>query len=164
MQTLPLLLPEQMACLEELSSRKRVFEKLAELLTQQQTSLGAEAVFEALTNREAGKHCTTLGNGIAIPHACLNISAPLISVVALAQGIKMDTPDKNPVQIFLAIIVPNQDSGELYRATISQLAILLTQPSLIENLLLHNQTHETLLTYLNKALQPLQLHNAMLAA
>jgi PTS system nitrogen regulatory IIA component len=162
MQTLPLLLPEQIACLEELSSRKRVFEKLAELLTQQQTLLGAEAVFEALTNREK-LGSTTLGNGIAIPHACLNISAPLMAVVALVQGVKMDTPDKKPVQIFLAIIVPDQDN-ELYRATISQLAILLTQPSLIENLPLHNQTHETLLTYLNKALQPLQLPNARLAA
>lgn len=52
MQTVPLLLPAQVACFEELSSRKRVFEKLAELLTQQQPTLGIEEVLEALTNRE----------------------------------------------------------------------------------------------------------------
>ena len=162
MQTVPLLLPEQIACLEELSSRKRVFEKLAELLTQQQTSLGIEEVLEALTNREK-LGSTTLGNGIAIPHACLNIPTPLMALVALEQGVKMDTPDKKPVQIFLAIIVPSQDS-ETYRTIISQLANLLTQPSLIENLSSHSHNREALLTYLNTALKPLQLNNAMLAA
>ena len=162
MQTVPLLLPEQIACFEELSSRKRVFEKLAELLTQQQASLGVEDMLEALTNREK-LGSTTLGNGMAIPHACLNIPTPLIAIVALEQGVKMDTPDKKPVQLFLAIIVPSQAS-DTYRSIISQLASLLTQPSLIENLPLYSQTSEALLTYLNTALQPLQLDHAMLAA
>ena len=162
MQTVPLLLPEQVACFEELSSRKRVFEKLAELLTQQQPTLEIEEVLEALTNREK-LGSTTLGNGMAIPHACLNIPTPLIAVVALAQGVKMDTPDKKPVQLFLAIIVPSQAS-DAYRSIISQLASLLTQPSLVENLPLHSQTRDALLTYLNTALQPLQLDHAMLAA
>lgn len=162
MQTVPLLLPAQVACFEELSSRKRVFEKLAELLTQQQPTLGIEEVLEALTNREK-LGSTTLGNGIAIPHACLNIPTPLMALVVLEQGVKMDTPDKKPVQIFLAIIVPTQGS-DAYRTIISQLASLLTQPSLIENLPLHSHTSEALLSYLNTALQPLQLDNAMLAA
>ena len=162
MQTVPLLLPEQIACLEELSSRKRVFEKLAELLTQQQPALGIEEVLEALTNREK-LGSTTLGNGIAIPHACLNIPTPLMALVVLEQGVKMDTPDKKPVQIFLAIIVPSQAS-DTYRSIISQLASLLTQPSLIENLPLGSKTSDALLAYLNSALQPLQSNNAMLAA
>ena len=162
MQTIPLLTAERMACLDELSSRKRVFEKLAELLTHNQTQLSIEQVFEALTSREK-LGSTTLGNGIAIPHACLDIAQPLIALLLLTQGVKMDTPDKKPVQIFLAILVPNQHS-ELYAGTISQLANLLTQPSLIEQLHTNADNIEALLTYLTAALQPLQTDDAMLAA
>jgi len=74
-------------------------------------------IFRALSRREqAGS--TALGGGFAIPHARIpGIDQPLTMLVRARQAIEFDAPDRAPVNLVLAIVVPahgdTQDHLEL---------------------------------------------------
>ncbi len=127
-----LLTLDRIACEWELSSRKRVFERLSDMLARCQTGLGSEAIFNALTNREK-LGSTALGNGIAIPHACLPILEPCGALLRVEEGVKMDAPDKKPVQLFMAILVPTTQASRFSRF-IPELTLTLLNKTLSENL------------------------------
>lgn len=127
-----LLSSERIACKPDVSSKKRAFEQLADMLATGQNTLGAEAIFDALTNREK-LGSTAIGNGVAIPHACMSVHQPRGALLLLEEGIKMDAPDKKPVQLFMAILVPVNQAPD-YSELITQLTSTLMQKSLIEQI------------------------------
>ncbi len=139
MDIVTLLSMDRITCATEVSSRKRAFETLAELLSREDSAVGFnyEAIFDALVAREK-LGSTTLGNGIAIPHACLSIPYPKAALLTVEEGIKMDTPDKKPVHLLLALLVPN-DASDAYRPLLGELAMTLNQKSLYGKIL---QCHE----------------------
>ncbi|MBU0654955.1 MAG: PTS sugar transporter subunit IIA [Gammaproteobacteria bacterium] len=146
-----LLSPERIACETEVSSKKRAFERLAEMLASDQTELEPEAIFDALINREK-LGSTTLGNGVAIPHACRPIHSPRGALLLLQDGIKMDTPDKKPVQLFMAILVPTEEQNG-HTHLITELTSILLQKSMLEQI---SQFHEpkTVMDYLVTLFNP----------
>lgn len=131
MDIVTLLSPDRIHRKQEVSSKKRAFEVLADLLAKgqldplTQSSLSPETIFDALLNREK-LGSTTLGNGIAIPHACLSITTPVAALLLVDEGLKMDTPDKKPVRAFLAILVPEAEAS-IYSASMTELAMELTR-------------------------------------
>lgn len=127
-----LLAPERIACEMEVSSKKRAFEQISALLATGHAGLDAEAIFDALINREK-LGSTAIGNGVAIPHACLSVPQPIGALLLLEDGIKMDTPDKKPVQLFMAILAPASEAPD-YSELITQLTGTLLQKSLIEQI------------------------------
>ncbi|QLQ30857.1 MAG: PTS sugar transporter subunit IIA [Candidatus Thiothrix singaporensis] len=127
-----LLSPERIRCETEVSSKKRAFELLSALLATGSEGLDADAIFDALINREK-LGSTTIGNGVAIPHACLPISQAIGALLLLEDGIKMDAPDKKPVQLFLAILAPSNQAPD-YSDLITHLTNALLQKSLIEHI------------------------------
>ncbi len=132
MDIISLLAPERIACEAEVSSKKRAFERLAEMLASDQTDLSFENIFEALINREK-LGSTTLGNGVAIPHASLSVQQPRGALLLLEDGIKMDAPDKKPVQLLLAILVPTGgESG--YSGLITELTGTLLHKPMLEQI------------------------------
>ncbi|EIJ33830.1 PTS sugar transporter subunit IIA [Thiothrix nivea] len=131
-----LLSPERVSCETEVSSKKRAFEQLAALLVTGYAGLEAETIFHALINREK-LGSTAIGNGVAIPHACLPIPQPLGALLVLEDGIKMDAPDKKPVQLFLAILAPANEAPN-YSELITRLTGTLLQKSLIEQMCRYN--------------------------
>ncbi|QQZ30007.1 PTS transporter subunit EIIA [Thiothrix subterranea] len=137
-----LLSPTRIACKPDVSSKKRAFEQLATMLAADQASLEAEAIFDALTNREK-LGSTAIGNGVAIPHACMSIQQPCGALLLLEDGVKMDTPDKKPVQLFMAILVPANQAPD-YSELITQLTSTLMQKSLIEQICCHHDTQTVL--------------------
>ncbi len=137
-----LLSPTRIACKFEVSSKKRAFEQLANMLAADQASLGAEAIFDALTNREK-LGSTAIGNGVAIPHACMSVHQPCGALLLLEDGVKMDAPDKKPVQLFMAILVPANQAPD-YSELITQLTGILMQKSLIEQLCCYHDAQTVL--------------------
>jgi PTS system nitrogen regulatory IIA component len=127
-----LLSPARIACEAEISSKKRAFERLAAMLASAEEGLGAADIFDALTNREK-LGCTAIGNGAAIPHACMSVRQPRGALLLMEEGIKMDAPDKKPVQLFMAILVPSSSAPD-YSDLITQLTGTLLQKSLIEHI------------------------------
>lgn len=135
MDIVTLLSTDRIECESELSSKKRAFEKLAELLSHEGSEDGFEneAVFNALIAREK-LGSTALGNGIVLPHASLNVAYAKAALLLLDESIDMDTPDKKPVHLLLALIVP-KDQTETYQPLLSELAIVLNRKGLVKTLL-----------------------------
>lgn len=104
----PLLTPERFKIIKKSDSKKRVIEILAELLATKQTE--KNIIFDALIAREKLGN-TVLANGIAIPRARLDVNEPRAALVFLKKGIKLNSPDRKPTQIFLALLIPEKDSS-----------------------------------------------------
>lgn len=151
MDILSLFSPERIACETEVSSKKRAIERLATMLANAQSGISTKTVFDALINREK-LGSTTLGNGVAIPHACLPISNPSAALLLLQEGIGMDAPDKKPVQLFVALLVPNNRESS-HADLITELAGVLQHKSTMEQL---EQLHSpsSLMDYLTVLFSP----------
>ena len=93
-------------------SKKRALEELGNLITQDQTQLNANEIFDSLLSRER-LGSTGVGYGVAIPHGriknCKQITGALIQ---LNQGVDFDAMDNQPVDIMFALIVPEESTDE----------------------------------------------------
>lgn len=146
-----LLSPERMAREAEVSSKKRAFEILARLLAQGLDELGADVIFNALTNREK-LGSTAVGNGVTIPHACLPLSLPRAALLVVDEGIRMDTPDKKPVHILMALLVP-ADEVDLHTHLLTDLTHLLANKELCEQVC-HFRNSQSMLNYFSTVTLP----------
>lgn len=73
------------------------------------TGVDEKTLLEKLLMRER-LGSTALGHGVAIPHAVLDeISRPAASLTRLSQGIDFDSPDYEPVDLFLTILWPQEN-------------------------------------------------------
>ena len=127
-----LLSPERTLFVQELESKKRVFDTLATLLTKKQKQLDKDTIFDYLIEREK-LGSTTLGGGIAIPRAKAPISKPYAALLVLKQGIKLETPDKKPVTVFLVLLLP-ESTSDLYSQMIANLMLKLSSRPVAEEL------------------------------
>ena len=115
----------------ECTSQKRALETLAELLAAgndgDTPAPGAGAIFEALSAREK-LGSTGLGHGVAIPHGRLaGLDAPRVAVLRLGNGIDFDAMDHEPVDILIALVVP-ESATSAHLDLLAQLARGLSQP------------------------------------
>jgi PTS system nitrogen regulatory IIA component len=112
--------------LPEISSKKRVFEILGELLTKNLDSLDATQVSEQLIARER-LGTTALGEGVAIPHCRMeNISEIQSAVIKLENPVDFDAPDGMDVSIIVALLVPNEATDD-HLQLLGQLAEFLSK-------------------------------------
>jgi len=127
-----ILSPERTLFVQELESKKRIFDTLAALLYKKQNLLDQDIIFDSLIEREK-LGSTSLGGGIALPRAQTPISKPYAALLVLKQGIALETPDKKPVSVFLAILLP-EASPEYYSEMISNLIMKISSRSVSEEL------------------------------
>ncbi len=119
-----ILTPERIRLEDTTSSKKRALEILSEMLAQgTREASSAAAIFEALNRRER-LGSTGLGHGVAIPHGRIaGIPQAIGAVLRLRQGIDYDAPDRQPVDILFALLVPEQSTDE-HLELLSQLAAM----------------------------------------
>lgn len=134
MQTLAqLLTPERTACKVPGLSKKRLFETIARIISEDQLSLPYELVFDQLLAREK-LGSTGLGNGIAIPHCRVgNCTQPMGSLITLAEPIDFDAPDNQPVDLVFALLVPD-GAHQQHLDTLAGIARLFSQGEFCERL------------------------------
>lgn len=118
------------------SSKKRVFENVANFIASKVPGVDGEALFESLTARER-LGSTAIGKGMAIPH-CRNgqIDKSLIALVKLEQAIEFDAPDEQPVDVLFVLLVPENCHKE-------HLQILSDIAKLIDNAEFRNQVRKS---------------------
>ncbi|HGG58303.1 MAG TPA: PTS sugar transporter subunit IIA, partial [Gammaproteobacteria bacterium] len=119
-----LISPEAVAGLESVSSKKRSLEQLAALLVDVNPQLRPAEVFDALMERER-LGSTALGKGVAIPHARLpDLDRASIAIIKMDKGIDFDAPDGRPVDVLVALVVPDEANEEHLRilASLAELA------------------------------------------
>ena len=110
----------------EISSKKRLFECVAQLFAEQ-SGLSQTEVFDCLIARER-LGSTALGQGVAMPHG-----RHAGAFVRLKEPIEFDAPDNKPVSLVFVLLVPEAATGE-HLALLSHLARLFNEKSVREAL------------------------------
>ena len=88
------------------TSRKRLFEFIAELSSNGLSGITEDCILKTITERER-LGSTGLGRGIAVPHGRIEkLDNPVISVVRLSRPIDYDAPDGQPVWLAVGLLVP----------------------------------------------------------
>jgi len=122
------LVREDQVCLDTgITSKKRALERLSELLVGDDAGPPANLVFDALSARER-LGSTGLGHGVAIPHGRMaEIDTPRVALLRLEQGVDFEAIDHEPVDILIALVVPEESTSE-HLELLAQLARALSQP------------------------------------
>lgn len=128
-----LLTPERTACQVPGLSKKRLFETLARIISEDQLSLSYEEVFAQLIAREK-LGSTGLGRGIAIPHCRIgNCTQPVGTLITLAEAIDFDAPDNQPVDLVFALLVPDE-AHQQHLDTLAEIARTFSESDYCERL------------------------------
>ncbi|CAK0741149.1 nitrogen PTS system EIIA component [Gammaproteobacteria bacterium] len=127
------LKPERIVTGARASSKRRVLELLAELLAKDNQGFDSCQILEGLFEREC-LGGTGLGNGIALPHSRIKGGERIVGAfLQLAQGISFEAIDNEKVDLFFALLVPDQASNE-YLLIISRLARMFSDPQFRQRL------------------------------
>lgn len=128
-----LLTPERIVCTAEVSSKKRALEMLSELLASSSAELVEGEIFDSLLSRER-LGSTGLGHGVAIPHGRVTgIDNAVAAMLKLDRGVDYDAPDREPVDILFALLVP-QESTDEHLQILASLARMFADPSTLARL------------------------------
>ena len=108
-------------------SRKRVLETISRQVASELDDVGAMNIFDLFIARER-LGSTAIGHGVAIPHIRFAaLDQPMAVVCQLTQPIDYDAKDGQAVDLFFALLVP-EDADSSHLAILSQVADLLSDP------------------------------------
>ena len=115
------------------SSKKRVLEEAAALLSSTIPDIEQEAVYERLLERER-LGSTGVGHGVALPHARIDgLQRAYGAFLQLADGVDYDAIDDAAVDLVFALVVPLEATEEHLRL-LAQLAAIFSDESLCTRL------------------------------
>jgi PTS system nitrogen regulatory IIA component len=90
----------------DVSSKKRAFEQ-AGLLFENNCGIARSTVSDNLFARER-LGSTGLGHGVAVPHGRIKgLKSPLAAFVRLAEPIPFESPDGEPVNLLIFLLIPD---------------------------------------------------------
>lgn len=143
-----LLSPDATFVCDNISSKKKMLEKVSEIMAQSINSKSKD-IFESLLMRER-LGTTALGDGVAIPHgrvaSCQDVTAVFI---LLESPIDYDAPDGKQVDIVFAIMVPEAAHAE-HLKHLAKIAEILSNPKILSQVR-HAHCSEALYEILEKA-------------
>ena len=110
-------------CLVSIHSKKRILEEVCSIAVNKISGLDQHQLLESLMTRER-MGSTGIGNGIAIPHGRIQSDQQVVAVlITTEQPIEFDAIDNRPVDIFIALFVP-EDCCEEHLSTLQSIAQL----------------------------------------
>ena len=97
-------------CAVQCNSKKRILEIIADIAAKQNENIDQATVLNSLMARER-MGSTGIGNGIALPHGRLaGLEQVIAIVVTSTPAIDFDALDEKPVDIFFALLVPEEQT------------------------------------------------------
>lgn len=115
-----ILLPANVVLGLEVSSKKRAFEQ-AGLIFENNCGIARSVVSENLFARER-LGSTGLGHGVAVPHGRIkDLKTPLAAFVRLAEPIPFESPDGQPVNLLIFLLMPANVTQQ-HLETLSEIA------------------------------------------
>ena len=94
------------------SSKKRILDDLAKLISEDQPCLDSVDVFRKLIEREK-LGSTGIGHGVAIPHCRVpNCTGIIGYLLTLDEAIDFESIDREPVDILFALVVPEEANDQ----------------------------------------------------
>ena len=125
----------------QLSSKKRLMEKIATLLLQSREQLDRKTVLQTLIERER-LGSTGIGNGVALPHGRINGLDDVIGAVAvLTTPLEYDSVDNKPIKLAFGLLVPAQ-ANEQHLKILAHLARLFSDDALRTQLFSATNNHD----------------------
>lgn len=133
MQLIDILAPDRVLADVRSSSKKRLLEQAAALLAGDAGREIERQVFQALIAREH-LGSTGLGQGVAIPHGRVGADVqPTAAFLRLKQAVEFDAPDGEPVDLVLALMVPEHFTDQ-HLSLLAQVAELFSHAEVIADL------------------------------
>jgi PTS system nitrogen regulatory IIA component len=97
-------------CAVQCNSKKRILEIIADIAAKNNEHIEQSTVLNSLLARER-MGSTGIGNGIALPHGRLAGLDRVIAIVVTSNpAIDFDALDEKPVDIFFALLVPEEQT------------------------------------------------------
>lgn len=97
-------------CVVQCNSKKRILEIIADIAAKNNENIDGATVLNSLMSRER-MGSTGIGNGIALPHGRLaGLDRVIAIVVTSTPAIDFDAIDEKPVDIFFALLVPEEQT------------------------------------------------------
>ncbi len=97
-------------CAVQCNSKKRILEIIADIAAKNNDNIDQATVLNSLMSRER-MGSTGIGNGIALPHGRLpGLEKVIAIVVTSTPAIDFDALDEKPVDIFFALLVPEEQT------------------------------------------------------
>jgi PTS system nitrogen regulatory IIA component len=143
-----LLSPDRVVCCDDIGSKKRLLEELAELLGSSSQQLPQQEIYDSLLNRER-LGSTGLGKGVALPHGRLaSLAEPVCAFIKVDPAVDFDAADGQPVDLVFSLLVP-EDSTEEHLQVLSTIAEIFSNPGIC-TALRQCQSDKCLLDLLNQ--------------
>jgi PTS system nitrogen regulatory IIA component len=118
-------------CAVQCNSKKRILEIIADIAAKQNENIDQATVLNSLMARER-MGSTGIGNGIALPHGRLaGLEKVIAIVVTSTPAIDFDALDEKPVDIFFALLVPEEQT-EGHLQTLATVAVKLSDKETIK--------------------------------
>jgi len=96
----------------DVSSRKKLLEEMARLLTLPLQDTKEKTIYHYLLEREKLGN-TGIGNGVALPHSrCKQTEEAVIAIITLEDPIDYDSLDRQPVDIAFGLLVPEETNQQ----------------------------------------------------
>ena len=115
--------PQRVICKAHAASRKRVLETIADNVAAQDPNTSAHEIFDGLLARER-LGSTSIGDGVAIPHCRQPIARIQICLVTTEVEVEYEATDGQAVDIFFALIVP-EDEHQMHLRALADLSTIL---------------------------------------
>lgn len=118
----------------EATSKKSLLDQIAELVHADRLDLDTREVFQTLLRREQ-LGSTAIGHGVALPHGRMaGLERPVGTFVRLREPADFDAVDGQPVQLVLALLVPDEDNQQ-HLQVLARLARMLDDSDFRQRLL-----------------------------
>lgn len=136
-----LISPDRISLSIRASSKKRLLEKISELLGAVVPDLDERAAFQSLIDRER-LGSTGVGNGVALPHGRLQgLDRAIGACLILSEEMDYDAIDGKPVKIVFTLLVP-EEATEEHLQLLAQLARIFGEEKNREQLLNAKESEE----------------------
>ncbi|GAA0860237.1 PTS IIA-like nitrogen regulatory protein PtsN [Aliiglaciecola litoralis] len=133
MEIKDILSPDCTSCAVQGTSKKRILEVISQIAAERLGDIDQTAVLTSLLNREK-LGSTGIGNGIALPHGRLQGLEKVIAILITCKpSIEFDAIDNGPVDIFFAILVP-EDQAQGHLQTLATIATKLSDKEVVKSL------------------------------
>jgi len=104
-----LLMPEAVKVIGQISSKKRLFQKLGEIISSAYSIKESVAINSLIERENLGS--TGVGNGVALPHARIaGIDTVVGGFLRIEQPLDFSSVDRQPVDLIFTLFAP-EDSG-----------------------------------------------------
>jgi PTS system nitrogen regulatory IIA component len=132
MELSKLLVPSAVRVVGQFTSKKRLFQELAEIAAQAHGLQAAQAV-DGLQERET-LGPTGVGHGIALPHARLEDLDRIVGLfIRLEKPLDYDSVDRQPVDLVFGLLAP-KDSGVDHLKALALVSRTMRDPGVVAKL------------------------------